>query len=97
MVDIEALRAEAVSKLHQLIAGKISPVEVSKWAESVYFNAKNKKIIESSESLSELFDDLNIASMTHDGVNPMYNKESFELWLKEYTEVYAEEKDEHRV
>lgn len=86
------LRAEAVKKLTQLINNEVTAEEVSKWAETTYFKDENKVLIEESKSLSELFDDLSMASMTHDGLKLMYDKESFISWLNEYEEMYDEEK-----
>ncbi len=92
MVEADEIRTKAVAKLNQLINDEITSDEASRWAESEYFSENNKSLIDKSVSLSELFDDLIISSTTHDGVIPMYTKDSFITWLQEYEELYADEK-----
>lgn len=72
---VNELRSDAVTKLHQLIDGEVSAEEAARWADTVYFADRNQSLIESSQSLAKLFDDLSMASSTHSEANLMFDNE----------------------
>lgn len=92
MVNVKQIRQEAEQKLQQLVDGKADRDNVSKWAEDVYYSLDNKKYIEKSPSLSDLFDNLAMASMRHDKDGSfMYDEATLKSWLNEYNEEWIEE------
>ena len=92
MVDVKLIRQEAEQKLQQLVDGRANRDAVSNWAEDIYYSLDNKKHIEESSSLSDLFDSLAMASMRHDKDGSfMYDEATLRYWLNEYNEEWTEE------
>ncbi|HMS93169.1 MAG TPA: hypothetical protein PKD28_02155 [Candidatus Saccharibacteria bacterium] len=88
----EILRNEAEQTMRQLIAGLLAPAEASLWAHTTYFDGDNQVIIESSPSLSDLFNSLSMADLPQDTKDSLlYNNKSYVEWYHEYKESLEEE------
>lgn len=91
MLD-KQIRSKLEQKMKDLIAGHVTPSEASYFANDLFHEGSNRRIIEASPSLFSLFDSIHMSNLPLNANGDlMYNIESYKKWYMEYEEEYAEE------
>ncbi len=94
MINLSELRIQLEHKMEDLINDIVMPEEAGRWAYDLHQDAAIGKVIDTSPSLSLLFDFFMMCDLKHSENGPyIYSTDSYKEWYNEYKEEYAEEID----